>query len=829
MFEPTNEQREILNAFHAGRNLKIHAFAGTGKTSTLFYIASQTDRQGLYFAFNRRIANEAKKKMPSNIVAATVHSFAWKWASGNFQTEKLIQNPTHRLIRNLISPVSIPHFSEFKTAGTVLRTVGTFCQSGDYDIDTNHLPWDHEAYIFDKEILERHQNDFVGAAKRVWEEMRRPDGEIPLGHDGYLKLWSLSQPKLEFDFLFIDEAQDLNPVMLQILECFPGQKVVVGDCQQQIYEWRGATNAMEYGFEAQDLFLTKTFRFGEELAGVANKVLRSLKVKKSIVSASGTGTVVTTGLENDPNAILFRKNATLIQNAVDRFRGGDKFHIVDPNKNIAHSVEDYFRLNDGHWGKSSTFEGFNSWETVVSLAQKEQDNPFRGYVELFKKNDPLEVKEAVNASEKRPANSYPSLSTIHQAKGLEWPAVQLAGDFRFDLHSKSFDQLEEELRLLYVALTRAEQTLALPESLLKFCNSELGEKPERYAVIDLETTGLSPSQGDRITEVGIVLVENGEIVERFQSFVNPNRPIPSDVQKLTGITDEMVANAPSSSVVLAQAMEFIGDRPLIAHNASFEHRFLSNELCEISTENNVNLLCTMLLSRRVFPNLKSYKLGNLVSQFQLPKGQAHRALSDAEMTAHLLFRLERRVVEAAPAGFEFSADSFLRLSKSQPKLFRELGLTEAIITSEKRFAKAMYDRGTFFVVKSQKRVKAVTACPHSQPKTATKPKPKLVSSPQAITPEPSSASPRPNPVAEKARSVVRKVLLTLNWLVFGLFPAASLLLLLQPDYPDKGFVVVISALSLLLGWGGHRLVARVLRNKNLQSNEAPLELERFSE
>lgn len=809
MFEPTDEQREILSAFQTGRNLKIHAFAGTGKTSTLYYIANQTDRQGLYFAFNRRIANEAKKKMPSNVVASTVHSFAWKWASGEFQTEKLIKSPTHRLIRNLISPVSISHFSEFKTTSTVLRTIETFCQSGDYDIDANHLPWEHEAYFYDKGILERHQDDFVGAARRVWEEMRKPDGEIPLDHDGYLKLWSLSQPKLEFDFLFIDEAQDLNPVMLHILDCYSGQKVVVGDNQQQIYAWRGATSAMEYGFEAQDLFLTKTFRFGEELARVANNVLRRLDVKKEIVSANGMGTIITTGINNDPNAILFRKNATLIQNAVDRFLNGEKFHIVDPNKNIALSVEDYFRLSDGHWGKSSTFEGFNSWDSVVRLAQDEQDNPFRGYVELFEKNDPVEIKDAVNASEKRPAKSYPSLSTIHQAKGLEWPVVQIAGDFRFDFQSNSFEQKEEELRLLYVALTRAEQTLALPESLLEFCNLKLDEKPERYAVIDLETTGLSPAHGDRITEVGIVLVENEKVVDCFQSFVNPNRPIPSDVQQLTGITDEMVANAPSSSAVLARAMEFISDRPLIAHNASFEHRFLSNELREISPENEVSLLCTMLLSRRVFPNLKSYKLGNLVSHFQLQKGQAHRALSDAEMTAHLFFRLKRQVLQAAPNGFSFSADSFLRLTKSQPKAFRELGLTEAIVASERRFTKVTYGVGKFVVPKSRERVKDMAVRPlRTQPITVEKPEARRVPATQAKSFEPNIAPSRPNPLIEKVRSIVRKVLLMLNWLVFGFFPAASLLLLLQPDYPEKGFVFLISAVSLLLGWGGHRLIAR---------------------
>lgn len=213
---------------------------------------------------------------------------------------------------------------------------------------------------------------------------------------------------------------------------------------------------------------------------------------------------------------------------------------------------------------------------------------------------------------------------------------------------------------------------------------------DRFSVIDLETTGLSPADGDRITEVGIVLVEDGKIVDRFQSLVNPLQPIPSYVQNFTGITDAMVANAPVSSVVLGQAADFIGDRPLVAHNAAFERKFLQNEFSEINRENQVDLLCTLLLTRRIFPNLESYELGKIVSRFKLPKGKAHRALSDAEMTAHLLLRLKKEILKVAPKGYVFSADNLFRITKVLPKEFRETGLANVINVSAER-----YKRETF--------------------------------------------------------------------------------------------------------------------------------------
>ena len=145
-------------------------------------------------------------------------------------------------------------------------------------------------------------------------------------------------------------------------------------------------------------------------------------------------------------------------------------------------------IRDRLWGKSQAFEGFNSWDSVVAIAKKEETNPFRGFVDLFENNDPDLIQKAINSSQKKESSEYPTLTTGHQAKGMEWDKVCLSDDFTFSSESLHKDQTEEELRLLYVSMTRAKGVLSLPPELHKFCQTTLGQSPQKYAVVDLETT-----------------------------------------------------------------------------------------------------------------------------------------------------------------------------------------------------------------------------------------------------------------------------------------------------------------------------------------------------
>lgn len=170
---------------------------------------------------------------------------------------------------------------------------------------------------------------------------------------------------------------------------------------------------------------------------------------------------------------------------------------------------------------------------------------------------------------------------------------------------------------------------------------------EIVAVLDFETTGLSPNWGDRATEIAITLVRDGQVLDRFQSLMNAGRRIPAEVTQLTGITNVMIASAPPVAKVMRDAAKFVGKTPVVAHNASFDKRFWEAELASLSITSTSVFACTMLLSRRLYPQLPNHRLSTLVQMLGLPNsGRAHRAMVDAEMASHLWCRIQQDVSNA---------------------------------------------------------------------------------------------------------------------------------------------------------------------------------------
>jgi DNA polymerase-3 subunit epsilon len=169
---------------------------------------------------------------------------------------------------------------------------------------------------------------------------------------------------------------------------------------------------------------------------------------------------------------------------------------------------------------------------------------------------------------------------------------------------------------------------------------------ERIAVIDFETTGISPNMGCRATEIAVVMLERGQIVGRYQSLMNAGLPVPGFVASLTGITTAMVRKAPPAAEVMAEVAEFVGSTPLLAHNASFDQKFWDHELSLLRRERVQSFACSMLLARRLFPGAPNHKLGTLTQWARLPHtGQAHRAMADAEMAANLTQHLATELRE----------------------------------------------------------------------------------------------------------------------------------------------------------------------------------------
>ena len=177
---------------------------------------------------------------------------------------------------------------------------------------------------------------------------------------------------------------------------------------------------------------------------------------------------------------------------------------------------------------------------------------------------------------------------------------------------------------------------------------------ETIAVIDFETTGLSPATGGRATEIAAVLVRDGQIVGQYASLMRSGAWVPPMIEHLTGISNAMLERAPPASQVMREVATFVGDGPLVAHNAAFDRAFWCAELQRAGREPTHAFACTLLLSRRLYPESPNHRLGTLAAWHRLPTaGRAHRALADAELTARLLLQLQhdvrqRYAVNAAP-------------------------------------------------------------------------------------------------------------------------------------------------------------------------------------
>jgi DNA polymerase-3 subunit epsilon len=201
-------------------------------------------------------------------------------------------------------------------------------------------------------------------------------------------------------------------------------------------------------------------------------------------------------------------------------------------------------------------------------------------------------------------------------------------------------------------------------------------------VLDFETSGMSPVQGDRAIEIGAVRIVGGAIVDRFQSLMNPGRRISGFIEAYTGISNAMVQAAPPAAEVMAAFDDFIGEDPLVAHNASFDRRFLDAELQRIDRCRRQAFACSLLVARRLYPEAPNHKLSTLVAYKGLPTdGRFHCALADAEMTAHLWLCMGQDLRDAY--GFEQVPFALMSALATQKKHRVEAFLRERAMRSRR--------------------------------------------------------------------------------------------------------------------------------------------------
>ncbi|HMS33232.1 MAG TPA: 3'-5' exonuclease [Ignavibacteria bacterium] len=486
----TTEQIDIINSTG---DIKINAVAGSGKTTTIIEYAAARPKESkiLYLAFNKSVKLEAIRKFSDkgldNVKVETAHSLAYRHIVYNYNYRvKANGYSTNEIVELLKLRSTGEKHTEYIVANHIKKFIAYFCNSDVQKVqELNYLDVvsDKKAASFVKAYYDYIENQ----TRNLLGKMNK--GEIEIIHDFYLKKFQLSAPKLEYDYILFDEGQDASPAMLDVFLKQDAVKVVVGDTHQQIYSWRFAVNSLEKaGFKTYQL--STSFRFSQDIANLAVEVLKYKKhfnlQHKATINGKGNFRDLKT------KAILARTNLGLLLRAI-------KF--VTEKKNVKNiyfegninsytyadegtSLYDVLNLYNGksHLIKDSLLKAMKNMDELKDYIEKTEDvqlgmmvsivseygNRIPGIINIIKKkhlgNEDREKAEMI-------------FSTVHRCKGMEYDEVHLVNDFMTEVKLEKLtmdktanvpDQtkLNEEINLLYVAITRAKNSVHIPEQLM---------------------------------------------------------------------------------------------------------------------------------------------------------------------------------------------------------------------------------------------------------------------------------------------------------------------------------------------------------------------------
>ncbi len=493
----TEEQKSIVET--EAPILVVRAFAGAGKTSTLLEFAkTRKHKKMLYLVLNKSVQIEAEQKFKGTLVKPiTSHALTFRHVGRPYQHKLITGLKPHEVEKALQLADELGREIGYSgnyndglvIASVVLETLVKFLYSPDREIQGKHV---HEHY----KRLEKPFNGIGGLdenaikqllviqAKRLWSKMIDiDDRDVGMLHDGYLKLFQLSDPVLsEYDYLLVDESQDMNPVSMAIIFKQTSNKVFVGDSHQAIYGWRGARNALGFAIKQGgiDRYLTGSFRFGPNIAQVANKILAVKGEPMQVHGLSGTDNI---GKASDGEAktVISRSNAGVFSQTAKAINKNQSWwHVGGSAGYRFEQILDIYRL----------------WKRQYSLVRDPFIRSFTDFAELklyAEDVEDTEIKPRCRITEeygdaipgiidtiRRQAGAATTMdtaeivmSTAHKAKGLEWPNVQLDEDFIelceipdlskcSEAEKREFLRpIEEDLNILYVATTRAQKNLQL--------------------------------------------------------------------------------------------------------------------------------------------------------------------------------------------------------------------------------------------------------------------------------------------------------------------------------------------------------------------------------
>lgn len=492
----TDEQEQAINIVATTNfdRLKIMAYAGAGKTTTIALMAHRLGDMGLngiYLAFNKAIADEAGKKLPRSTVAKTFHSLAFNNVSKGI-TDKLnagegfyhksfnawlnLRNSFVRVTGNAENTrpngkkIQTEVIDNYKQFMIVKNALDLFMRSdAEHPLDEQiDRAIDHVLRMkVQKNDLEKARYQIKPIVEKTWADFINPNGHFKISHDVYLKLYALQKPVIDYDFILFDESQDTDKLMLGILAQQKTRIIFVGDPYQQIYDWRGAVDAMSK-FKGQTAYLTKSFRFGEAIAERANRLLDYLDAEKPLIGAGQVGFVDSdTAYPEDLQVILCRTNAGAISTAID-------YYELHPNKKINlefngkpeemlrlfKAFED-FEKNPASNRYHDTLSNFDNFTMLKDYCKQFPSDEVSQQLRLFIKYGYPHLERTINAFTASGEFDL-TVTTAHKAKGREWDNVLICSDFEEGLMKqiKGKEPISKaDARLIYVAITRPKKGL----------------------------------------------------------------------------------------------------------------------------------------------------------------------------------------------------------------------------------------------------------------------------------------------------------------------------------------------------------------------------------
>ncbi len=455
----TPEQTEIIK--DRSPILVANAFAGTGKTTTAVgYAAARPDARILYMAFNKAIQTEAQSRFGRNTRCQTTHSLAYQ-AIGRHYANRISRS------WRALTVGKEAGLGTWHLAALTHSTLNKFFQSCDSQIGPGHAEAARDQYNCEDSDLAI----ALAAARTLWTRMQDRDDHVSIPDDAYLKMWALSHPRLDYDFIIFDEAQDSNPVTAQVVrEQTHATLLYIGDRHQSIYGFRGACNAMDdFGPRATHRHLSHTWRFGPSTAGYANLLLGELKGEKVPLVGLGRDepfdpAACITKLSRT-NAQLF-KDAALVRGHGIHWVGGIESYQVN---RVLDAYALFMRARDQI--RDPFLRNFASWGEMRAYTEETKDSETRILADLideYKHETPDLVAQMRSNAVPDARDAQMILTTAHKAKGLDWDYVQIADDFEVlneaeaSLRNDPEAPLnEQEINLLYVAVTRARKAVQL--------------------------------------------------------------------------------------------------------------------------------------------------------------------------------------------------------------------------------------------------------------------------------------------------------------------------------------------------------------------------------